>query len=160
MIFLWCCLCCTVCFTLCGCTICCVTRGCPDFFSEDSPKKSTGVARNEDTEQHAETTTINVDPDDRPQSGNKYDVENVPSKSHKWLDALGWILWVLGPFVATLFIIISLYKNNAIRTSNDQLFNAALALFIIALFNLMVYFQKFMNSVCGYGHEKVKNNAK
>lgn len=160
MIFLSCCLCCTAIFAVCGCAMCCACNGCPDVFVEDSNKKSTGATRNADAEQHAETTTINVETNDRPKYVTKYDVQTEPSKLHKLFDALGWILWVLGPFVATLFITISLYKNNAIRTNNDQLFNAALALFVIALFNLMVYFQKFLNSVCGYGHEKVANNAK
>lgn len=152
MPFLYCCLCCTAC----GCVIC---VGCSGAFSEESSKKTTVYTRNGDTE-HTETTTINVDPDDRPKSTNKYDVENVPSKLHMWLDSLGWILWVLGPFLATLFITISLYKYDAIRTRNNELFNSALALFIIALFNLMVYFQKFVNSICGYGHKKVEEISK
>lgn len=154
MPFLYCCLCCTAC----GCAIC-VSIGCSDAFTEDSPKKTTHLNGNEDTE-HTEATTITVETDDRPKSTKKYDVENVPSKLHAWLNTLGWILWVLGPFLATLFITISLYKYDAIRTRNNDLFNSALALFIIALFNLMVYFQKFMNSVCGYGQKKVAETSK
>lgn len=148
MPFLYCC----VCLTTVGC-LCCAF-GCEGTSSEDVPKTRTTVTRNGDHEQ-TEVTTIVVEPGDQPKSANKYDVENVPSKLHTLLNVLGWSLWVLGPFVATLFITISLYKHDAIRTRNNDLFNAALALFIIALFNLMVYFQKFMNSICGYGHKKV-----
>jgi len=149
--FLCCCLCCTAC----GCAIC-VAVGCPEVFTDDSPKKSSNVADNGDAEA---AIAINPDADSEPKPANKFDIEDkVPSKLHKWMNAFGWIFWVLSPFLATLFIIVSLYRADAIRTQNDSLFNSALSLFIIALFNLMVFFQKFMNSVCGYGHEKVTKN--
>lgn len=146
--FLICCLCCTVC----GCAICVCCAGCASSDNQDNTGSTT---RNADTEV-IETTTINVEDDDQPpKATSKYDVESVvPTKLHWILNALGWILWVVAPFIATLYIVIALYKYDAIRTRNDDLFGAALALFIIGLFNLMVYFQKFVNSICGYGRDK------
>jgi len=149
--FLCCCLCCTAC----GCAVC-VAVGCPEVFTDNSPKKSSDETRNGDAEA---ATAINLDEDTTPEPTSKYDIEEkIPSKLHKWMNAIGWIFWVLSPFLATLFIVVSLYRSDAIRTPNDLLFNSALSLFVIALFNLMVFFQKFMNSVCGYGHEKITKN--
>lgn len=145
--------CCGIC-TICGCALC-FGVCCPSGFSDNSRAKTTEVASNGD----AEATTINLDDDDSPKATNRYDIKNVPSKLRTWLDVLHWILWVFGPFIGTLFITVALYRFNAIRTRNNELFNSALALFIIALFNLMVYFQQFMNSICGYGHKKVTNNS-
>lgn len=152
MPFIFCC----ICFTaVCGCALC-VTYGCAGLCSDDSNQKRTNSSKNEDTE----ATTINIEHEDRTRSTNKYEVHNEPSKLHFWLNSLGWVLLVLGPFLATLYITIALYKYDAIRTRSDELFNSALALYIIALFNLMVYFQKFMNSICGYGHEKIAETQK
>ncbi|XP_037030950.1 uncharacterized protein LOC119070630 [Bradysia coprophila] len=145
-------LCCCISCTVCGCALCC-KFGCLNIFP-DNETKAESTTRNGDAEL-TETTTINVEDNDQPTTASKYDVENVPSKLHVWLNAFGWILWVVGPFVATLYIVIVLYKYDAIRTRNDDLFGSALVLFVIALFNLMVYFQKFINSLCGYGHKKV-----
>ncbi|KAJ6647346.1 hypothetical protein Bhyg_02568 [Pseudolycoriella hygida] len=153
--FLYCCLCCTAC----GCALC-MYFGWPDDYPQDPVQNTNTTIDTEDTE----TTAINIEPETPttpPKSNSKkYDVEKMPSKLQFWLNTFGWTLWVLGPFLATLFINISMYRSDAIRSRNDDLFNPALALFVIALFNLMVYFQKFMDSICSYGHTKVTNSSK
>jgi len=159
-------LCCGYC-AACGCLVC-IAIGCPGVLSDDSPKTPSDLRSSGDNEATAINVeregptagTENLEPEGPSKPANKYDLkENVPSKFHIWLDALGWILWVLSPFLATLFVTISLYSTDAIRTRYDELYNPALALFIFGLFNLMVYFQKFMNSVCGYGHKKVSKTT-
>lgn len=149
---------CVVCTTCSCCIACLCCYGCPKCTSQSSDnenKTRSTTTRNGDTEL-TETTTINVEDDDPPpKSTNKYDIQNVPSKLHCLLNTIGWIVWVAGPFGATLYIVITLYKHDGIRTRNDDLFSSALVLYIIALLNLMVYFQKFLNSLCGYGHKKV-----
>lgn len=155
-LILSCCMCCIACGVAMCCTDCC--KCVPHIFDvEDTTTSDATRNGDEASRMHPESSS----PTRRSQ---RYDVsvksEPEPSKSKKCINVLAWILWVLSPFLGTLYIVTSLYRFDAIRTRNIDLYNPALAFFVIALFNLMVYFQQFVNSLCGYGHDKVKAESK
>lgn len=141
---------CVIC-SLCGCFLC---LGCPKEISKEMKTAFVDTIKNTDLEA-METMTANGENEHRRSEPAEDKDDTQHPKLRKCWTAFEWILWVVCPFVATLYITVSLYKHDAVRTANDDLFKSGLAVFITALLNLMVYFQQFMKSICSYGQKKV-----
>lgn len=90
----------------------------------------------------------------------KCNLSSFPKPVLTLLNVVGWSVWVLLPFVGTLLIVIWISGKDAIRTKDDELYKSALTVFVVALLNLMVFYQKFFDSVwerCCGSKKKEKN---
>lgn len=121
---------------------------------------------NESHDVEATTPVTNVEDTDKGKDSdeNVFDkFTNLPKPVTTILNFTGWAVWVFLPFLGTLLITIWIYKTDAIRTADDQLYKSSLTLFICALLNLMVYYQKFIDSVfrklCNSNSKKDKKEA-
>lgn len=150
--FLLCCGCCLVC----GCTaIFCACLNCQseDSSSGTSPKPENATEtqptlRTNDTElTPAPTTVAETSNDDSADLFGKF---NLPKPLLMVLNVVGWSVWVLLPFIGTLLMVIWISDKEAIRTRDDTLYSSALTVYVVAVLNLMVYFQKFIDSVTEY----------
>lgn len=86
---------------------------------------------------------------------NNFNVDNLPKPIRIILHILSWALWVFLPLIGTALITNWLYKTDAIRIRNNELYAGALSLFVCALLNLMVYLQTFIDSLWKFVSEKV-----
>lgn len=89
----------------------------------------------------------------------KCNLSSLPKPVMTLLNVIGWSVWVLLPFVGTLLIVIWISEKDAIRTRDDELYKNALAVFVVALLNLMVFYQKFIDSVCKQCCESKKKDV-
>lgn len=159
-------LCCSVCL-VCGCGVClgCVaansTENATDNRTTTTPATNdlngTAAANgNEDTnEANATATTAGTEEPTTAVSMSKFNLKNLPTTVATALNVLGWTVWVFLPLMATFSITILIYKTGAIRTIHDNLYRYALTLFVCALLNLMVFLQKFVDSVCKFVSERI-----
>lgn len=162
--FLICCGCCLVC----GCTA--IFCACMNCKSSESSESSPSSNQNIENGSQARTTssptndveltptspataapTANGDTattDDDVELFGKCNLSSLPKPVMTILNVVGWSVWVLLPFVGTLLIVIWISEKDAIRTRDDELYKSALTVFVVALLNLMVFYQKFFDSVC------------
>lgn len=156
-------ICCTIC-VVCGCTaLFCACVGCESLKSTEKETTATATAStnlSESTTNHENETTTATNNDVQDKDNvidklNKFNLKNLPEPAATILNLLGWTFWVFLPLIGTLLITVWLYEKDAIRTQNDKLYPAALAVFVCALLNLMVYSQKFIDSVCKFVCQKV-----
>ncbi|KAG4065129.1 hypothetical protein HA402_007526 [Bradysia odoriphaga] len=153
--FLLCCGCCLVC----GCTalFCACLKCQPD---DPLPFRNQNAGNTTENRTTSPTNDVELTPpatnaatepattdDDDADLFAKCNLKNMPKPLMTLLNVIGWSVWVLLPFVGTLLIVIWIGENEAIRTRDDDLYRSALTVFVVALLNLMVFYQKFIDSV-------------
>lgn len=144
-------LCCSVCL-VCGCGVClgCVaansTENATDNRTTTTPATNdlngTAAANgNEDTNEANATATTAGTEEPTTAANLIWKIYQRPLQP----------LWMCFRFSITILI----YKTGAIRTIHDNLYRYALTLFVCALLNLMVFLQKFVDSVCKFVSERI-----
>lgn len=156
-------MCCTIC-VVCGCTaLLCACVDCESSKSTEKETTTNNIDEPRTSNENATTANTNGDGEPEPKDSvidklNNFNIKNLPKPATTILNLLGWTLWVFLPLIGTILMTVWLYKTDAIRTHNDKFYSAALAVFVCALLNLMVYLQKFIDSVwkfvCGTKSDK------